>query len=377
MDTRDRFPLGVIKVKIEELVRKEVLGLSLYEVGRIPPRKLDEKVTKLDLNENFAVAGDVVGKLLLEVCQDVDVRLYPPLYGAMAIKAISKFFGFSESEIFVGNGADGVLDSLMKVFVKKGSKVLVVEPTFPLYAYFTQLYGGKKVTALLRPNFELDVDGILEKCDEQTSLLIICSPNNPTGNQFKKEDMEKILQEFNGVVVLDEAYVDFAKYTVIDWTGKFDNLVVLRTFSKAFGLAGIRAGFLVSNKSIAEYVKRVTHPFDVNIVTQRLIDVALQNWNYFQQRVKYIIGEREWLKNALAKIDGVIPYPSDSNFILFKITKDNLSSSTIKERLESRGVLVKDRGNLPLLENCIRVTIGMRNMNEIFVSALKDALEER
>ncbi|KPV63411.1 MAG: Aspartate aminotransferase [Candidatus Bathyarchaeota archaeon BA2] len=377
MDTRDQFPSGVTKVKIEELVRKEILGLPLYEAGSILPRKLDEKVTRLDLNENFAVAGDIVGKLLLEVCQDVDVRLYPPLYGAMAVKAISEFFGFSESEIFVGNGVDGVLDSLMKVFVKKESKVLVVEPTFPLYAYFTQLYGGKKVTVLLRPNFELDVDGMLEKCDEQISLFIICSPNNPTGNQFKKEDLEKILREFKGVVVVDEAYVDFAKYTVIDWTRKFENLVVLRSFSKSFGLAGIRAGFLVSNKSIAEYVKRVTNPFEINIVTQRLIALALQNWNYFQQRIKYIIKEREWLRDALAKTDGVTPYPSDANFILFKITKDNLSSSTVKEKLESRDVLVKDRSNLPLLENCIRVTVGTRSMNETFVSALKDALEEQ
>jgi histidinol-phosphate aminotransferase len=364
-------------VKNEELVRKEIFGLSLYEVEEIIQRKLDEKVTKLDLNENFAVAGDFVGKLLLEVCQDVDVRLYPPLYGAMALKAISKFFGFSESEILVGNGADGVLDSLMKVFVRKESKVLVVEPTFPMYAYFAQLYGGKKVTVMLRPSFELNINSILEKCNEQTSLLIVCSPNNPTGNQFKKEDMEKILREFNGVVVVDEAYVDFAKYTVIDWTKKFDNLVVLRTFSKAFGLAGIRAGFLVSNKSIVEYVKRATPPFDVNIVTQRLIALALQNWNHFQQRIKYILEEREWLRNALAKIDGTIPYPSDANFILFKITKDNLSSSTVKERLESKNVLVKDRGNLPLLDNCIRVTVGTRNMNEIFVSALKDVLEEQ
>ena len=364
-------------MKIEELIRKEVLGLSLYEVGSILPRKLDEKVTKLDLNENFAVADDVVGNMLLEVCQDIDVRLYPPPYGAMATKAISEFLGFSESEIYVGNGADGVLDSLTKVFVKKGSKVLVVEPTFPLYAYFTQLYGGKKVTVLLRPNFELDIDGILEKCDKQTSVLIVCSPNNPTGNQFKEGDLKKILQEFNGVVVVDEAYVDFAKYTVVDWIRKFDNLIVLRTFSKAFGLAGIRAGFLVSNKSIAEYVKRVTHPFDVNIVTQRIIALALQNWNYFKERTQYIVREREWLRNNLAKIDGINPYPSDANFILFKVTKNNLTSSTVTKRLARRNVLVKDRGNLPLLANCVRVTVGTRNMNETFVSALKKALEEQ
>ncbi len=375
MGMLSRFPSEVTKVKIEEFVRKEIVDLSLYGSEDILPRKLDEKMMKLDLNENFAVADDFVRKLLVEACQDIDVRLYPPLYCALAVSAISEFFGFSESEIFAGNGADGVLDSLMKVFVRKGSKVLVVEPTFSMYTYFAQLYGGEKVTALLRPSFELDVDGILEKCDEQICLLFICSPNNPTGNQFKREEIENILQEFDGVVVVDEAYVDFAKYTVIDWAKKFDNLVVLRTFSKAFGLAGIRFGFLVSNKSIVEYVKRVTPPFDVNAVTQRLIALALQNCSYFQQRIKYVTEERKWLINALTKIDGIIPYPSDANFILFKITKDNLSPSTVKERLESKGVLVKDRGNLPLLKNCMRVTVGTRNMNETFVSVLKGALE--
>ena len=363
-------------MKIEKAVRKEILELSLYDVERTYPQTLDERVAKLNLNENFAVARDEVRKLLLDVCKDIDIRLYPQPYGSLAVQAISKFFGFNESEISVGNGADEVLDLLMRVFVKKGSKVLVVEPTFAAYTYFVQLHGGRKVTASLRPNFELDVDAILEKIDGETSLLLLCSPNNPTGNQFRKSDIKKILQEFNGVVIFDEAYADFAKYTIIDWIKKFDNLIVIRTFSKAFGLAGIRLGFLVSNKSIVDYVKRATHPFNVNSITQRLIALALQNWNYFKQRIEYVVREREWLGNALAQIDGIIPYPSDANFILFKITKSNFSSSTVKERLERRNILVKDRGDLPLLANCIRVTVGTRSMNEAFVSALKEALEE-
>jgi histidinol-phosphate aminotransferase len=245
-----------------------------------------------------------------------------------------------------------------------------------MYNYFTQLYGGRKVTALLRPNFELDIDAILKKIGKETRLLILCSPNNPTGNQLKKEDIKKVLQEFNGVVVVDEAYVDFAGYTVIDWVRNFDNLVVLRTFSKAFGLAGIRFGFFVSNRSIVEYVKKVTSPFNVSIVTQRLIALALKNWNYFKERIQYVINEREWLRNNLAKIDGITPYSSDANFILFKVTKNLLTSSTVTKRLENRNVLVKDRGDLPLLKSCIRVTVGTRDMNETFLSALKEALEE-
>jgi histidinol-phosphate aminotransferase len=376
MGMQSRFSSGVKKMKIEELVRKEVFELHLYEVENVLVRTLDERVVKLDLNENFAAAIDVMENLLLDACRDIDVRVYPPPYGGMAIKAISNFLGFSESEISVGNGADEVLDLLMKVLVKKDSKVLVVEPTFTMYTYFTQLYGGRKVTVLLRPNFELDIDAILKEIDKETGLLILCSPNNPTGNQFKEGDIEKILREFNGVVVVDEAYVDFAKYTTIDWVRNFDNLVVLRTFSKAFGLAGVRFGFLVSNKSIVEYVKRVTSPFNVNIVTQRLIALALKNWKYFKERIQYVIREREWLRNNLAKIDGITPYPSDANFILFKVTKNNLTSSIVTKRLENRNVLVKDRGNLPLLTNCIRVTVGTRDMNETFLSALEEALEE-
>jgi len=363
-------------MKIEDMVRKEVFELPLYELENVLDRTLDERIVKLDLNENFAAAIDVMEFLLLDACRDVDVRLYPPPYGGMAIKAISDFLGFSESEISVGNGADEVLDLLMKVFVKKDLKVTVVEPTFPMYNYFTQLYGGRKASVLLKSNFELDIDAILKKIDKETRLLILCSPNNPTGNQHRKETIKKVLQEFNGVVVIDEAYVDFAEYTVVNWVKSFENLVVLRTFSKAFGLAGIRFGFLVSNRSIVEYIKRVTSPFNVNIVTQRLIVLALKNWNDFKERIQYVIREREWLGNKLSRIDGITPYPSDANFILFKVDKNRLTSSTVAKRLENRNVLVKDKGDLPLLKNCIRVTVGTRDMNKAFLSALKEALEE-
>ena len=376
MVMQSRFISGVKEMKVEELVRREVLGLQLYEAESGLERKLDERFVKLDLNENFAVTIDAVRELLSDAYQDIDVRSYPPSYGSMAIKAISDFLGVRESEISVGNGADEVLELLMKVFAKKDSKVLVVEPTFPMYSYFIQLYGGKKVPILLRPNWELDTDSILKRAGKEASLLILCSPNNPTGNQFRIKDVRRILQEFEGIVVVDEAYVDFANYTVIDWLKDFDNLVVLRTFSKAFGLAGIRFGFLVSNKSIVEFIKRVTSPFNLNIVTQRLITLALKRWDYFKDRIRYIKREREWLRSNLAKIDGITPYHSDTNFILFKVTQDNLTSATVTKRLKNKNVLVKDRGNLPLLTNCIRVTVGTRDMNLAFLSTLEKALEK-
>jgi len=363
-------------MKIEELVQKEVRDLSCYEVKTILGQKNQEKIVKMNLNENFAMPNETIKKLLLDACRSIDPRAYPPPRGSLAIKVISSFLGFSESEISVANGADEIMDLLMKVFVRKGSKVMVVEPSFPMYTFFAQLYGGSKVTVMLEPDFRLNVDTILKKADKDTRLLFVCSPNNPTGNQFREADIKRLLQEFKGVVVVDEAYADFAPYSVLNWIKDYDNLAVLRSFSKAFGLAGLRLGYLVSNRSIVKYVQRVVGPFNVNSVTQRTIALALEKWSYFEQQIKFVVDEREWLMKNLRQLDGVNPYPSDANFILFKVTKENLTSAIVTERMENRIVLVKDRGHLPLLENCIRVTVGTRNMNETFLSALKETLEE-
>jgi histidinol-phosphate aminotransferase len=268
------------------------------------------------------------------------------------------------------------MDLLMKVFVRRGSKVMVAEPTFPMYTFFAELYGGKKITTMLNPDFSLDIDCMLKMADKKTRLLFLCSPNNPTGNQFRESDIKRLLNEFNGVVVVDEAYVDFAKGSVIDWIKDYENLAVLRSFSKAFGLAGLRLGYIVSSKTTIDYVKRVIGPFNVNSVTQQAIVLALQNWSYFKEKLELVVNEREWLMKNLQQIDGVKPFPSDANFILFRVTRDGLDSKTLVERMANRNVLVKDRGHLELLENCIRVTVGSRSMNESFVSVLKESLEE-
>lgn len=363
-------------MKIKKMVQEEVRDLSSYEVKTILEQKLDEKIVKLNLNENFAMPSKVVEKLLLEACRSIDVRAYPPPRGSLAVKAISDFLDFKETEVAVANGADEIMDLLMKVFVRRGSKVIVAEPTFPMYTFFTELYGGKKIPVLLKKDFSLNVDSILKRASKETRLLFICSPNNPTGNQFRESDIKQLLEEFNGVVVVDEAYADFASCSVINWVREYDNLAVLRSFSKAFGLAGLRLGYLVSSKPIIKYVQRVVGPFNVNSVTQQAIVLALQKWSYFKEKIDLVVNEREWLIKNLIQIDGVKPNHSDANFILFKVTKNDLSSATLTERMEKRNVLVKDRGHLPLLENCIRVTVGTRDMNESFVSALKKSLKE-
>ncbi|MEM3673808.1 MAG: histidinol-phosphate transaminase [Candidatus Bathyarchaeia archaeon] len=362
-------------MKIEKLLRKEVLEVPVYEAEYHTSTTKDEDLVKLDLNENFVIKADFVKNLLASTCKEIDPRLYPPPRSILAIKAISKFYEFDEKMVISSNGSDEILDLIAKAFVKRGTKVLIAEPTFPFYTFFVKLYGGKKSEVFLRPDFELNVEKILEM-QKGASLLIFCSPNNPTGKQFKEESVKALLEEFKGLVIIDEAYVDFAKYSVLKWIREFDNLIVLRSFSKAFGLAGIRAGFAVSNPSIIESLKRITLPFNMNTVAQKMVTLVLENWKFFNEQINQIIKEREWLFKKLKEIDGVTPFPSDANFILFKITKKGLNSSTVKEKLRERKVLVKDRGMLPLLDNCIRVSVGTRKMNETFIQKLKEVLEE-
>ena len=219
-------------MKIEEMVQKEVRDISCYEVKTILGQNNKKRIVKMNLNENFAIPKKAIEKLLIDACRIVDVRAYPPPRGCLSRKAISEFLGFDESEISVANGADEIMDLIMKVFVRKGSKVIVTEPTFPMYTFFTELYGGKKVSVMLQPDFNLDVNTILNNVDKDTRLLFVCSPNNPTGNQFRQSDIKALLEEFNGIVVVDEAYADFARGSVQNWIRDYDNLQFCEAFRK-------------------------------------------------------------------------------------------------------------------------------------------------
>jgi len=360
---------------VERIARSEVLKAVPYE-GPFVDIKERRRIAKLDLNENLLLPKGMIRRLLLKACKEVDLRFYPSPYGALAAEAISDFLGLDKSCIFVGNGEDNVLDSIARTLIGKESKVVIVEPTFSVYANLTRMYGGQELLVHLKSDFSLDVDAVIRECGRGSVLVFICSPNNPTGNQFESEGLINIIRSINGIVILDEAYGEFSKYSTIELTKDFDNLIVLKTFSKAFGMAGIRLGYFVSNRSIVNLAKRVARPFDVNAVAERLVKLALENWKYFSRYVEDVVKERDRLLSKLAKIEGVAPYPSETNFILFKITCDKLSSSIVTEALRRRGVFVKDFGSNPLLNNCIRVTVGPRKINERFLDALEEALED-
>jgi len=359
------------KINLKRIVRKEVARLQAVNVES----DFSEDYVRLNMNENFFVESKVINRLIQDACKEFDYRKYPDKLAGLAVKAISRFLGVEESMVYVGNGLDDVMDTLFRTYVRKGSGVLVVEPTFGMYSYFTSLYGGELKSVLLNPDFSLNVEKILERSKDKVSLVIVCSPNNPTGNQFPREDLERIL-ETDALVVLDEAYVQFADYSMIDDVWKHENLAVMRTFSKVFGLAGIRCGYLVSTPEVVEYMNRATHPFHVNQLTQLVVERALNMWSYFEKKVKEIVEERERLRKALGKLKGIKAYPSKTNFILVKIVKEGLTPKDLKERLRERKILVRDVSDKPLLSDCIRVTVGRPEQNELLISALKECLED-
>ncbi len=361
-------------MKIDELVATELREAVPYALDDLLQQEESAGFTKLDLNENLCTDTRLLRSVMRAACFEVNPKQYPLPQGGSAVPAISKHLGVDPSMVYVGNGSDDVLDRLTRTFAKKGSAALIVEPTFVMYRYFVSVSGARTKPVLLTPSFELDVDAIIKASDPSTSLLFLCSPNNPTGNQFKIEDIREILREFTGLVAIDEAYADFGRYSAVKWTQEFENLVVLRSFSKAYGLAALRAGYAVSNPSVIGWLNKATPPFNVNAYTQKLIEVALKKTSSFKKEVSRVVKEREWLMKQLQSIEGIRPYPSDANFILFKIVHNNFTSSELWRKLREKKILVRDKGSDTFLKNCIRVTVGTRSMNLRFLRALKQLL---
>lgn len=352
-------------MKIDDDVKRLLKKNSFYEV-------IPKSITRMGLNENFLVNEYFLRTILIEALQNVDVRAYPDAKGAKAVRAIAEDLGVWEDEVIVGNGSDEIIELIAKIFIRKGL-ALVIDPTFEMYKFYVELHGGTVKSILTDENFNLRADVVLSQIDD-VKAIFICSPNNPTGNQFEKNEIMKIIREFNGLVVLDEAYADFAPYSLIMDATKYDNLIVLRTFSKAYGLAGLRIGYAVGSSEVISYLKAAQSPYSVNSIAQEACRLVLNNKQVFKSFIKSVIEERSYLTVELSMIPGIKVYPSDANFILVKSLV--LPSSYICEELKRNNILVRDRSNLPLLDNCFRVTVGRKSDNMRFIESLKRILEE-
>jgi len=353
---------------LEAYVNPHVRRLSRYEVRE--RRTPTTEVHKLDANENLVLDENWIRDLVREAVEKVDVRLYPPMYASKEVEAIADFLGVSKRNVIVENGSDSIIDLVAKCFVGQG-RAVIVEPTFEMYRFYVEALGGVAEGFYMNEGFTIDVEELLKRA-EGAKVIFMASPNNPTGTQQPKEVVEAIAEGFRGLLVVDEAYADFGDFSLWDLPLKYENVIVLRSFSKVAGLAGLRVGYAVVSEGVHDFISRLQSPYSVNSVAQEVVRLILDRWDEVVKAVEVVKAERDFLVRELASTKGVRPYDSKANFVLFKV--EAMGSEELVERLEAMGFYVRERNAKPLLENCIRVTVGPRRVNELFIEALRRAL---
>ncbi|MFX0136775.1 MAG: pyridoxal phosphate-dependent aminotransferase, partial [Candidatus Hodarchaeota archaeon] len=242
------------------------------------------------------------------------------------------------------------------------------------YKFFTDVLGAKYSYVLLNDDFSLNVERLLSKVSNNTKLMILASPNNPTGNTFQTNKIKYLIENFDGIFILDEAYAAYSDVSLIDWIHKYNNLIITRTFSKSLGLAGLRVGIMALNKELADILRPIQIPYSLNIVAQYLVPQLLKEKEYFLKKIEEVKKEREWLFSKLTEIKELKVYPSKTNFILARVLKDGLNAKKVCEELIKGGIIIRDRSKVPLLSNCIRITVGTREINLNLLKQLKRIL---
>lgn len=345
---------------IEKLVRENILKLKPYTSAR------DSFLEGILLDANENSLGSVVKDE-----KELQLNRYPDPSQNKVRERLSKNLNINKEKLFFGVGSDEIIDLLIRIFCEpKKDSVLIPVPTYGMYKVACDINDVKVLTVPLINNFQLDVKAILEKIRSNTKIIFLCSPNNPTGNVLNKKDVEKILKNFNGIVVIDEAYIDFSENnSFITEVNNYQNLIIIRTFSKAWGLAGIRSGYSVADEFITNLLFKIKAPYNLNKLTANAILKALSNVKQKNNFVNKIILEKEKLIIELKKIKQVQKvYPTDANFILFKIK----NAKEIYRALTEKGIIIRDRSNQPLLNNCLRVTVGTPKENREFINKLKE-----
>ena len=344
-----------MSIDINSLVRKNVLKLKPYSSAR--DEFQGNGSVFLDANENPYPSP---------------YNRYPDPHQFALKRKIAEIKGVDSEQIFLGNGSDEPIDLLIRAFCEPGvDNVLIPQPTYGMYSVSAEINAVEIKTVKLTPEFDIDLVFTEEAWNEKTKLLFLCSPNNPSGNLLSKDKIESLLRKFKGLVIVDEAYIDFTDYTgFLPLLTQYNNLVVLQTLSKAWGLAGIRLGMCFSNVEVIKVLNKIKPPYNINILTQT---VALESIREIQQKenwVKEIKIQRELLRNELAKIKMVEKvYPSDANFLLTKVK----NAKVTYDLLVDKGIITRDRSNVILCNNCLRITVGTPEENRVLLDELKNA----
>lgn len=339
-------------MNLEKLVRKNILDLKPYSSARNDFK--GEASAFLDANENPLTN---------------QYNRYPdPLQKALK-ERVSAIKQIEADKIFFGNGSDEPIDIVIRVFCEpQQDNIVAIDPTYGMYEVCADINNIEYRKVLLNDDFSLSADKLLEAVDAKTKLIFLCSPNNPTANSLQKDQILKILNTFEGIVILDEAYIDFSKeeswLSVLD---QYPNMIVLQTLSKAWGLAAVRFGMAFASPEIIALFNKVKYPYNINILTQNLVLDELNKEGQKNRWVEILISAREKLAKQLQTVSLVEKvYPSDANFLLVKVSDAN----TIYKQLVKKGVIVRNRNSVSLCQDCLRITVGTEQENTELIVAL-------
>lgn len=346
---------------IEKLVRKNIKQMIPYSSARHDFS--GNASVFLDANEN------PFGSPLAE-----NYNRYPDPLQLKLKEKISQVKGVPVENIFLGNGSDEAIDLLFRILCEPGKdNVIIFPPTYGMYEVCAAMNDIEVKKIPLTEKFQLNINALETAIDDRTKLIFICSPNNPTGNNINKKDIELILNNFNGLVVIDEAYINYSRQkTLIPELLEYPNLMILQTLSKAWGLAGLRLGMAFAGLPVIGYMNKVKYPYNVNTATQKLAIEALGNVSSINSWIKIIAEQKEILVNEFTKLSFIkMVYPSEANFLLVKMEEAN----KIYKYLSNCGIIVRDRSNVILCEDSLRITIGTPEENIQLLTALKSYIK--
>lgn len=348
------------------MIRDYIRGdLKEYTPYHAPEKKY---TIKMDANENPYLHDEMIINAMKQWIKDSDnIKRYPDTDCTQLRESIAKHWYVQKDNVVCGVGSDQLIDCILKVFLEPGDKVLMPAPSFSMYKLSTTLNHGKAVEYRLNNDFSYDIDRIISLYEnENPKCVFLCTPNNPTGNIISVDDIEKLLQVIKCPVIVDEAYGEFVDETMINKIDKYDNIVVLRTFSKAYGLAGLRVGYGIGSKEMINAISASIPPYNLSAFSQFFAKYVIDNFHYYNDYVEKIKEDRRWLTKELSKLDFIEKvYPSHANYILVKVSKAELPKI-----LEEKGILVRGYGSEGDLAHCIRITIGTTEENKELINIM-------
>ena len=340
--------------EISQLVRDNIRHLKPYTCARHEFK--GEASIFLDANEN------PMNKPYNRYPDPLQEELKSEIAGIKSVRP---------TQIMLGVGSDEPIDLIIRIFCEpKGNNIVAIDPTYNMYKVCADINDVAYRNVLLNNDFSLDAERLLATVDAQTKVIFLCSPNNPSGNLLNRDEIGKILDRFGGITVIDEAYIDFSSQP--SWLTELDrypNLIVLQTFSKAWGLASLRCGMAFASEEIIGYFNKVKYPYNVNLLTQKLVSASLEHESRKNEWVKILIEQRGILAEKLVKLPFVERvYPSDANFLLVKVS----DPESLYDKLTAKGIIIRKRNHLTLCEGCVRITVGSAEENNKLIDELKN-----